>query len=205
MLRLYINNWRGKNVTLYKNKYRVKSTRLPHRDYAANGWYFVTICTHNRICYFGNIINRQMQLSPMGEIAKKFWLEIPQHFHHTYLDTYVIMPNHIHGIIVIDNPIGRDVASNVSTSFKFENEPNCDRVMSQMSPKTGSLAAIIRSYKSAVTRECRQKGYDSFRWQSRFYEHIIRQDGSLKQIQEYIVNNPAKWVEDRDNPANLWI
>ena len=89
-------------MTLYKNKYRIKSTRLPNYDYSSNGYYFVTICTQKKFCYFGQIVKSQMQLSQVGKIAQKHWQEIPQHFDGVYIDEYVIMPNHVHGIIVIN-------------------------------------------------------------------------------------------------------
>lgn len=118
-------------MTLFKNKYRIESTRLSNRDYAANGLYFVTICAGDRACFFGDIVNAQMHLSVIGQIAERFWVEIPQHFKNTYIDAYVIMPNHVHGIIIIDKPYdvettcknvvettSRDVACNVSTDAK---------------------------------------------------------------------------------------
>lgn len=77
--------------------------------------------------------------------------------------------------------------------------------MSQISPDAGSLGTIVRSHKSIVTRWCRQNGFDNFGWQPRFYEHIIRADGSLEQIRQYIINNPAKWLKQRENRANLWM
>ena len=112
------------------------------------------------------------------------------------------MPNHIHGIIIIDNPNNprreipcRDVPWYVPTT------PNdLSQIMSELSPKSGSLSTMIRSYKSAVTRWCKHNNYDNFRWQPRFYEHIIRNDGSLDKIRQYIINNPIKWSQDRNNP-----
>ena len=208
----------------FKGKYRVESTRLPNRDYAANGWYFITICTQNRAYFFGDVIAGQMQLSAVGKIAQQFWAEIPNHFTHTYIDAYVIMPNHIHGIVVIDRPhpingdrypsnIVETLHCNVSTQRdvtrrNMTQNPSSDvrrRMMSEISPKTGSLGAIVRSYKSAVTRWCHQNNFDNFAWQPRFYDHIIRADGSLNHIQQYIINNPAKWAEDREKPPNLWM
>ncbi len=91
-------------MTLYKNKYRIESTRLSNYDYSGNGCYFVTICTHQKHCYFGDIVNAQMQLSQVGKIAHKHWQDIPNHFDGVDIDQYVIMPNHIHGIIVINKP-----------------------------------------------------------------------------------------------------
>ena len=74
--------------------------------------------------------------------------------------------------------------------------------MSKLSPKSGSLSTVVRSYKSSVTRWCRKNGYNNFTWQPRFHEHIIRNDGSLDNIREYIINNPLKWFEDKNNPIN---
>ena len=87
---------------LYKNKYRIPSARLQHWDYGWNAAYFVTICTHNRQCFFGEISNGKMELSEMGKTATIYWMEIPDHFPFVNLGAFVVMPNHIHGIVVID-------------------------------------------------------------------------------------------------------
>ena len=201
-------------MTLYKNKYRIESTRLPHHNYAANGWYFVTICTKDKLWFFGDIVSGNIQFSAIGEIATKFWSDIPNHFQDVDLDAYIIMPNHVHGIIVIershneesheqthgDQGETRRGTSLQSTSLQRTDESN------KFAPlKPGSLQAIINAYKSSVTRWCRKNGYDNFAWQPRFYDHVIRDEHSLAKIQEYIVNNPDKWDEDQDNPANLWM
>ena len=173
-------------MTLYKNKYRIESTRLQNYDYSANGYYFVTICTYQKFCYFGDIVDAEMHFSQVGRIAQKNWQDIPNHFDGVYWDEYVIMPNHIHGIIVINRP------KNVETR-NFASLPN------KFAPlKPGSLQAIVHAYKSSVTRWCRQNGDDIFRWQPRFYEYIIRNDKSLKNIRQYIINNPAKWTQDQN-------
>ena len=140
-------------------KHDRQSTRLKNYNYAANGYYFVTICTHKKQCFFGNVVKEKMHLSTVGKIARLYWLEIPQHSKHTYLDEFIIMPNHIHGIIIIDNPdnshhCSRDVPWNVPTIN--DDEWDLSRSMSQLSPKSGTLSVIIRSYKSSVTRWCRQ-------------------------------------------------
>ena len=88
----------------YKNKYRIETTRLKNWNYGWNGAYFITICTQNRIHYFGEIENREMQLSKIGKMAEKYWYEIPKHFPFVKLDAFIVMPNHIHGIIIIDKP-----------------------------------------------------------------------------------------------------
>ena len=90
-------------MSLYKDKYRVESIRLKNWDYTFNGYYFITICTKNKECYFGEIIDDKMILSEIGKIAHKYWQEIPKHFPFAQLDKFVIMPNHMHGIIIIDN------------------------------------------------------------------------------------------------------
>lgn len=92
-------------VDLFRNKYRVSSTRLQTHDYSSNGYYFLTICTKNRENYFGEIVNNKMQLSKIGKTAKKFWREIPKHFPFVKLDEFVVMPNHVHGIIIINKTI----------------------------------------------------------------------------------------------------
>ncbi len=190
----------------FQGKYRVESTRLPNRNYAANGSYFITICTKNRDHYFGNVVSGQVHLSVIGKIAQRFWVDIPNHFDYTYIDAYVIMPNHVHGIVVIDRPENVETLHcNVSTQNDAPWDITQRQFMSNISPKPGSLGAIARSYKSVVTRWCRENSHNHFAWQSRFYDHIIRADGSLDRIREYIINNPTKWEEDKNNPANLWM
>jgi REP element-mobilizing transposase RayT len=116
------------------------------------------------------------------------------------------MPNHIHGIIMIDQPSQniaidshRDITCNISTN----DVDYVSKMMSQLSPKAGSLSVVIRSYKAAVTRQCKQNSEYNFSWQPRFYEHIIRNQSSLDNIREYIINNPIKWYEDENNPVNI--
>lgn len=182
-------------MSLFKNKYRIESIRLQNWNYGWNGKYFVTIVTKNREHYFGKILNETMVLNKLGEITDECWRDIPKHFPFVILDEFCIMPNHIHGIIVIDNKTGdprRDVACNVST-----NEPNSNK-MSTISPKPGSLSTIIRSYKSAITKSVNENNYD-FGWQSRFYDHIIRNEKSLNRIRNYIRNNPKNWKNDKFN------
>ncbi|MFP4041189.1 MAG: transposase, partial [Bacteroidales bacterium] len=146
----------------FKNRYRIGSARLKHWNYAWNGAYFITICTANRECFFGNIIDGNMHLSNSGQFAYKFWQEIPDHFPFVELDAFVVMPNHMHGIIVIDNRNDnvKTLHCNVSTNHK-------NQFMSNISPKPGSVSTIIRSYKSIVTKHAR-KINPAFAWQSRF-------------------------------------
>ncbi|MGD1046402.1 MAG: transposase [Bacteroidota bacterium] len=171
-------------MTLFKNTFRIESTRLKGYDYSQPGEYFVTVNTNNHECLFGTVIEEEMRLSPVGKIAKNCWEEILKHFHNVELDEFVVMPNHLHGIIII-NDNRRDVQLNVST---------------RISPKKGTLSVIIRTYKAAVTTMCRHNGLSEFRWQPRFYEHIIRDEKDLQNICDYIVKNPIKWFSDKENP-----
>ncbi len=184
-------------MSLFNNKYRIETTRLQNWNYAWNSKYFVTIVTKNHKHFFGKITDKQMHFSKIGIIAFEYWNDIPKHFPFVTLDEFCIMPNHIHGIIVIDNKTGnthtlRDVACNVST-----NESNSNK-MSVISPKPCSLSTIIRSFKSAVTKFANENNY-IFGWQSRFYEHIIRNERSLNRIRNYIRNNPLNWKNDKFN------
>ncbi len=193
-------------MTKFKNRYRIGSARLKHWNYAWNGAYFITICTADRKCYFGDVVDGNMHLSDTGKMAHNFWQEIPDHFPFAVLDAFVIMPNHVHGIIVIDNrnnsvqPLHCNGSTcNGSTcngSTEKSNVPNKNQFMSNISPKPGSVSTIIRSYKSIVTKHAR-KINPVFAWQSRFYDHIIRNDESYGRIRQYINDNPEKWKQDR--------
>jgi len=189
----------------YLNKYRIKSARLPNYDYASNGMYFITICTHNRKFHFGDVIDNEMQLTEIGKLAQKFWAEIPTHFPFVHLGEFIIMPNHTHGILIIDKPIEKlnselSVAEilqcKVSATDNFDINENKKEFMSNISPKPGSISTIIRSYKSAVTKYSRQIDPE-FKWQTRFHDIIIRDQRAYINISNYIINNPSKWGEDK--------
>ena len=163
-------------------KYRATSTRLREYDYGQNGAYFITICTKNREPFFGEILNDKMQLSDVGEIAQKFWEEIPDHFPFVILGEWVIMPNHTHGVIFIDR-----------TSSVSVETPNLGVSMPYWKP--GNLGVIINQYKRACIIQSR-KINAGFAWQSRFYDRIIRNETELNHISEYIILNPQNWETD---------
>jgi len=146
----------------YMNKYRIPSARKQNWDYRSKAIYFVTICTQHRLQYFGNIKNGQMILSDIGQIASTCWFDIPNHFPFIELINFVGMPNHIHGLVEIrdiDNIVGDTVETLHATSLRPFTEPTQRRKndsMANISPKRGSLASVIRSYKSAVTRYANQ-------------------------------------------------
>jgi putative transposase len=167
-----------------------KSIRLKNYDYSQPGGYFVTICTKGRKSCFGQIVDEKINLSSVGEIVKGCWLGIPEHLKNVKLDEWVIMPNHIHGIIVIIDSVGTDYNLSLRKN-RFQH----------ITPK--SLSYIIATFKSAVSRQINRIGAgNDFAWQSRFYEHIIRNENELHRIREYIQNNPLKWELDRENPQS---
>ena len=186
----------------FEGKYRIPSARRPGWNYAAQGRYFVTICTKGRVPYFGEIRNQIMGLSDLGCIVHEFWSQIPNHFSHVWLDEFVVMPNHIHGIIVIHENIFtvETCESHVSTLqkiFSYELRVTGNIIIAR--PKPGSIGSIIGQFKSSSTKQIRSMGYADFGWQPRFYDRIIRSERELLYIQKYIINNPKMWHRDRNN------
>ena len=179
----------------FRGKYRIPSARLKGYDYASNGAYFITICTSNRYCFFGDVENDGMLLNPVGELAHKFWNAIPQYFPFIILDEMVIMPNHVHGVLWIDNDllVGRGAINRASTTgggITGKNNPMFHE----------NISRVMRWYKGRCTFEINKKHPNTnFGWQSRFYDHIIRNEKSLENIRDYIRNNPSMWKRDRNN------
>jgi REP element-mobilizing transposase RayT len=162
-----------------------RSIRLKDYDYSQPGEYFLTICTNNHECIFGNIIHEEMKLSTEGTIAQRCWEEIPKHFSNVQLDEYIIMPNHIHGILILtESMVGTRHAVSLREQFA--------------KPIIGSVPTIVRSFKSAATKRIHEiRNTPSLPvWQGRFFERIIRNDKELYNIREYIFNNITKWALD---------
>jgi putative transposase len=175
--------------TKFKNKYRIQTNRLAGYDYSQNGFYFVTICTKNREHYFGEIINEEsdnayLNSTAIGLIANEYWQSIPQHYPFTVLDEYIIMPNHLHGVI--------GIAKGELTKWKSN----------EFGIQSQNLAAIIRGFKSTVKQYANERNID-FHWQSRFHDHIIKDDKSMMAVRNYIINNPDNWYKDKDNLSGL--
>ena len=192
-------------MTRYYRGYRTTSVRLDGWDYRQPAWYFLTICTKNRVCFFGNVRRGIVGLSRIGCVAHRFWAGIPDHFDHVRLDAFVVMPNHVHGLIGLMSPPNAAVETLDPTSLQDDVNQNDDpdrdaainKRMSTISPKPGSVSTIVRSYKSAVTRRARRHGDADFAWQPRFYDHIVRNWRSLQHIRQYIIDNPINWTRDR--------
>jgi len=169
-----------------------RSIRLQHYDYVSPGGYFVTICSYERQCMFGEISDSGMQLNELGKIVQDEWTRTPTVRSNVALDEYVIMPNHIHGIILIhaadENRKGR----------AHDGAP-----VQPVRRKSGSLGSIIAGFKSAATKRINEsrKTPGTPVWHRNYYEHVIRSEKDLELIREYIVNNPRKWDEDENNPV----
>jgi len=174
-------------------------TRLKYHDYGSDDWYFVTICTHNRGHFFGEIIHSEGEgagegaqdfahphshphLHPtiIGQIAHQYWMEIPKHFPFVVLDEFVVMPDHMHGLFYFDRP---------DYPYRLP-RPN------QFGPQSKNLASVIRGYKAAVKKYATMNNIP-FAWQSRYHDYVVRTEKRLQIIRKYIRNNPQKWFEKK--------
>ncbi len=184
----------------YQGIYRIKSARMPNWNYGWKGSYFVTICTQGREFYFGDIVGNRMKLSEIGEIAESEWLKSPEFRPDMNLemDEFVIMPNHLHGIITI----GKNEYNEFNDGHRDAMHGDSSITPTTKSgPQRNNLSSIIRGFKSAVTINARKFHVD-FAWQSRFHDHIIRNEESLNNIRNYIRNNPLNWTNDSSNHEN---
>lgn len=178
-------------MTLYQDKYRIESARLKDWDYASRSWYFVTICSLGRAPIFGKMVESEMRLSAIGEIAESELEGLSGHYNNVVVDSYVVMPNHVHAIIMIDGE--HDFSPGAQMSFRSARRPTFE------SPKSGSLSVIIRSYKAGVSRRCRELGLMTTIWQPRFHDHLLRGDNVISAVREYIDKNPSNWGDDKEN------
>ncbi|SDC90701.1 transposase [Williamwhitmania taraxaci] len=186
---------------LFRNRYRIPSAQAAWWDYANNGAYFITICTHDRVHLFGRITNGIMNLSDIGMVAHQCWMDIPAHFPFVELGAFVVMPNHVHGIIIIDNQDNQIETQNFASPQNPSPQnpsPQNQKSQNKFGSQSKNLASIIRGYKTGVTKYATMNNIP-FKWQSLYHDHIIRNDGEYLRISEYIVNNPAKWEQDMFN------
>jgi putative transposase len=193
-------------MTTNRAKHHRRSIRLPAYDYASPGAYFVTICVRGGECLLGEVVDGEMRLNDWGRIASECWQAIPDHFDHIEPDAFVIMPNYVHGIIAIADTVGAQHAAPLPPP-----DPAPLRLL-RTNVSGRSVGAIVRSYKSAVTKRINQlrdiPGVPF--WQRNYWEHVVRNEASLNRIREYIENNPACWAQDQlhpdapPNPFNQW-
>ena len=178
-----------KKMTHDLKRHRRRSIRLKDYDYSQSGAYFITISTYNKECLFGEIVDSQTHLNKFGWVISEEWLRSIKLRQEIELDEFVIMPNHIHGIVII-------IESNVGAT---------GRSPLLKGPKPKSIGAFVAGFKSAVTKRINSiRGTPGMPvWQRNYYEHIIRNERDLDEIRQYIINNPLKWELDTENPKNI--
>lgn len=169
-------------------KHHRRSIRIRAYDYSQGGVYFVTICTRDRECLFGEVVDGEMQLNNVGQMATGAWEEMPGRFSSVRLDAFIVMPNHVHGIIVVG---AQFIAPQVIPS---------DRFRKGAINRAPTLGEIVRTYKALSTRAIRRTVNPGFAWQRNYYEHVVRDEESLNRIRQYVADNPARWAFDRENP-----
>jgi len=201
----YFSVWKGRVQTrpyeyvvqFNREKHHRRSIRLPGYNYAQAGAYFVTVCAQNRECLFGEIVDGKMRLKDAGRMVGSVWEELPRHYAGIDIDAFVVMPNHVHGIIILrDHHVVGATPRGCPTSGQ-----------AQGPAPTMSLPDVVHRFKSLTTARYRQgvaeKGWPPFcrrLWQRNYYEHVIRGEDELNRIRRYIEDNPTMWQMDRENP-----
>jgi len=208
-----------------------RSIRLKGYDYTQPGGYYVTICTFRKRCVLGQVVGEEVRLDPPGRIVEECWRAIPDHFPRVVLDEFVVMPNHLHGILILSNEDGTNVPRDIVahrdtalphpgpqvgiTSGSAEADPDSGTLWRPPTadprreafgrPVRGSVPTIVRSLKSAVTKrvnKLQQRQGTAF-WQDNYHEHVVRDRDDLDRIREYIILNPLRWADDDYHPRNV--
>jgi len=184
-------------------KHHRQSIRLRNYDYSQPKYYFLIICTHKKQCWLGEIKNDRMYLNQIGKIVAREWLHTPKIRPNVQLDQWIIMPNHLHGIVIINENLNLLGDRNMSEQKIFDEE-NRDILGARNEPlrqESNSISSFVAGFKSAVTKRINllRENRDIPIWQRNYYESIIRDEQSLIAIQEYIKNNPCQWQKDPDN------
>jgi len=169
-----------------------KSLRMPYRDYASAGLYFVTICTYDRRPSLAKIEDGKVHLTSVGEITRECWLQIPAHHPKANLHAFVVMPNHVHGLLELTTPGVPSRPDIVQREFGPHSVPS------------SSLAAVVRSFKSSVTRLSRMRlGAIGEFWERNYFERVVRDGKEFEEVTRYILENPLKWKLEQENPEAL--
>ena len=176
-----------------------RSLRLAHYDYSQAGRYFVTVCIEGRRCLLGEIVDEEMRLNDVGKMVEKWWKELENKFPSIEIDAFMTMPNHFHGILVIDQCPG--TRRNVGAALRGRPEVGHPR---RGAPTLGDIMDWFKTMSTnGYIREVKTQGWPPFSgrlWQRNYYEHVIRNEHELNSIREYIELNPTKWAFDRENP-----
>jgi len=188
------------NMNFNPDIHRRRSIRLKSHNYSTTGAYFVTVCAQNRGCLFGEIVDAQMVLNDAGRMVQEVWNEMPVYYQGIQIDTFVIMPNHIHGIIVLT---GINVGAGPRTCPNQRDDNGQPRGVAP----TMSLPDVVHRFKLMTTTRYRwavtKYGWPPFQkrlWQRNYFERVIRNDSEMERVREYITGNPARWLEDEENP-----
>ena len=190
------------------DKHHRQSIRLKGYDYSQAGAYFVTICTQDRECLLGDIVDGEMRLNDVGQMVQDVWNDLPARYPDVETDGFVVMPNHVHGIIVI---VGAPLVGALPlVGAHFPGTMNHDTEKRAGTRPAPTLGDAVGAFKSIATHQytdgVKQKNWPSFNgrlWQRNYYEHIIRSEEEMNRIREYIINNPLKWEYDENNPGNI--
>jgi REP element-mobilizing transposase RayT len=175
-------------------KHHRHSIRLPQYDYRQSGVYFVTICTHERECVLGEVLDGAIRLNDWGNIADRVWAEVKGHFHGVAIDRHVVMPNHVHAnIVILYDPLRGDRVS-APAGQGGETPP--------LRPTLGQIVAYYK-YQTARTINLMRGMPGAKFWQRNYWEHVVRNEEEMNRIQEYIVTNPVRWSDDQLHPAAL--
>lgn len=177
-----------------------RSIRLPEYDYSWQGEYFVTICVHARECLLGKVVNGEMVVNEFGQIVQRCWKELPSHYAQLSLGEWVVMPNHMHGILIINDADVEAIPVGVIHELPLHESPMYKRrkmllskIIGRFKMNSGKQINLIRNLPGSSV------------WQRNYYEHIIRNGKSYIEIENYIRNNPLNWHTDGDNPVNIEI
>ena len=184
-----------------------RSIRLRGYDYSTPGAYFITACTHNRLLLFGRVVDGKVETNRIGAVVEDCWSKLPDHYDHVAIDAFVLMPNHIHGVIIIEDtsvtvgagqqPPAKDTRTTVGAGLK-------PALPATIDPKRHGVPEIVRAFKTFSARRINQMRASAGTpvWQRGFYDHVIRGEDELDRVRTYIMDNPRRWHEDVDNPAN---
>jgi len=195
-------------MKFYPQKHHRRSIRLKNYDYASEGAYYVTVVTQGRECLFGDIVEKEIRLNEAGKMVFKWWNELPNKFPKVTLGEFIVMPNHFHGILIIEEIVGAVLPvcpNDESMPVKMG-----EHVGSLLQRPDARLSQMIQWFKTMTTNEyirgVKQLGWRPFAgkfWQRNYYEHVIRNEKELKQKTDYILDNPSRWNEDEENPQNM--
>ncbi len=186
---------------------RHRPPRLPGYDYSQAGGYFITLCTHHRMLLFGQIENSQMHPNNAGRMIAEVWETLPRLFPDVVLDGFMVMPNHIHGILFISPPKHAFSIPQKDSILPVADDPHNSHLHAKGTHTVGNIVGAFKSlstlkYIHNVKTSC-WPPFNGRLWQLNYYEHVIRNESNLTQIRTYIANNPAQWSMDRENPVNL--